>query len=77
MEHVRYEHLLIFGSFIVAVWFIFIYFLPSMLLNVFKRAILVKGFGDGPIPINTLYTQPQASFADPLHASSSHFMITV
>jgi hypothetical protein len=34
---------------------------------VFKRAILVKGGADGPIPINTLYTEPQALFADPLH----------
>ncbi|AFA47451.1 DUF1254 domain-containing protein [Acetobacterium woodii] len=76
MEHVRYEHLLIFGSFMVAAWFIVIYFLPRMLLIVFKRAILIKGFGDGPIPINTLYTQPQASFADPLHASSSRLMTT-
>lgn len=76
MEHMRYEHLLIFGSFMVAAWFIIIYFLPRMLLNVFKRAILVKGFGDGPVPINALYTQPQASFADPLHASASKFMTT-
>ncbi|MBU4438547.1 MAG: DUF1254 domain-containing protein [Firmicutes bacterium] len=76
MEYMRYEHLLIFGLFMVAAWFIVIYFLPRMLLIVFKRAILVKGFGDGPIPINTLYTQPQASFADPLHASSSHLMTT-
>ncbi|MBC3887954.1 DUF1254 domain-containing protein [Acetobacterium paludosum] len=76
MEQVRCEHLLIFGSFMVAAWFIVIYFLPRMLLIVFKRAILVKGFGDGPIPINTLYTQPQASFADPLHASSSPLMTT-
>lgn len=76
MEHVRYEHLLIFGSFMVAAWFIVIYFLPSMLLNVFKRAILVKGFGDGPIPINTLYMQPQAIFADPLQASGSNLSIT-
>jgi hypothetical protein len=76
MEHVRYEHLLIFGSFMVATWFIIICFLPSMLLNVFKRAILVKGFGDGPVPINTLYTQPQAIFADPLHASGSNLMTT-
>jgi hypothetical protein len=29
----------------------------------------VRGFGDGPVPINTLYTQPQALFADPLHVS--------
>ena len=36
-----------------------------------KRAILVKGFGDGPIPINTLYTEPQALFADPLHPPAS------
>jgi len=31
------------------------------------RAILVKGGGDGPIPINTLYTEPQKIFADPIH----------
>jgi hypothetical protein len=76
MEHVRYEHLLIFGSFMVAAWFIVICLLPRMLLNVFKRAILVKGFGDGPIPINKLYTQPQGSFADPLQSASSHLMTT-
>lgn len=75
MEHVGYEHLLIFGSVMVAAWFIVIYFLPRMLLSVFKRAILVKGFGDGPVPINTLYTQPQALFADPL-ASGSKLMTT-
>jgi hypothetical protein len=49
-----------------------------MLLYVFKRAILVKGFGDGPIPVNTLYTEPQALFADPLHppTSGSNMMTT-
>jgi hypothetical protein len=30
--------------------------------------MLSKGFGDGPIPINTLYTQPQKLFAEPLTA---------
>ena len=38
-----------------------------MMLYAYKRAILVKGFGDGPVPVNTLYTEPQALFADPLH----------
>ena len=76
MEHFRYEHLLIFGSLVVAVWFIVIYFLPGMLMSVFKRAILVNGFGEGPIPINTLYTQPQAQFADPLRSSGSRLTIT-
>ena len=49
-----------------------------MMLYVYKRAILVKGFGDGPIPVNTLYTQPQALFADPLHppASASKLVTT-
>jgi hypothetical protein len=61
------EHLLLFGSVMVATWFLFTYFWPRMMLSVYKRAILVKGFGDGPIPINALYTQPQALFADPLH----------
>ena len=65
------EHLLLFGSVMVAAWFLFTYFWPRMLLSVFKRAILVKGFGDGPIPVNTLYTESQALFADPLHAPAS------
>jgi hypothetical protein len=77
MMYLQYEHLLIFGSVMVATWFLFIYFWPRMLLYVFKRAILVKGFGDGPIPINTLYTEPQKLFAEPLAAqtaSSSNLM---
>jgi len=53
----------------VIVWilgtFLFIYFWPRIVLRGYKKATLVKGFGDGPIPINTLYTQPQALFADP------------
>ena len=65
------EHLLLFGGVCVASWFLFTYFWPRMLLYVFKRAILAKGFGDGPIPVNTLSTEPQALFADPLHASAS------
>ena len=55
----------------VIVWglgtFLFIYFWPRLILGVYKKATLVKGFGDGPIPVNTLYTQPQALFADPLN----------
>jgi len=60
------EHVLIFGSVMVAVWLLVIYLWPRLMLSVYKRAILSKGFGEGPIPVNTLYTQPQASFADPL-----------
>jgi hypothetical protein len=76
MEQMEYEHVLIFVACMVAAWFIVIYLLPRLLLSVFKRAILVKGFGEGPIPVNTLYTQPQELFADPLHASGSKFMTT-
>jgi hypothetical protein len=65
------EDMLIFGSVMVAAWFLFIYFYPRMILYVYKRAILVKGFGDGPIPVNTLYTEPQTLFADPLHPPAS------
>jgi hypothetical protein len=65
------EHLLLFGLVMAAAWFLFTYFWPRMLLSVYKRAILVKGFGDGPVPVNTLYTEPQALFADPLHAPVS------
>jgi len=65
------EHLVIFGAVCMTTWFLFIYFWPRMMLYVYKRAILVKGFGDGPIPVNTLYTEPQALFADPLHPPAS------
>jgi hypothetical protein len=65
------EHLLIFGSIMVASWFLFTYLWPRMLLYVYKRGILVNGFGDGPIPVNTLCTEPQTLFADPLHAPAS------
>ncbi len=61
-----YQHLLIIAVVMVVAWCLVIYFWPRMLLSVFKRAILVKGFGDGPIPINTLYTQPQKLFAEPI-----------
>ncbi len=66
-----YQHLLILGAVMALVWCLFIYFWPSLLLAVYKRALLVNGFGDGPIPVNTLYTEPQALFADPLHAIAS------
>lgn len=65
------EHLLIFGGVCIVTWFLFIYFWPRMIDSIFKRAILVKGFGEGPVPINTLYTEPQALFADPLHPPAS------
>jgi len=70
------EHLLVFGLAIVVGWLLYIYFWPRILLDVYKRAILVKGFGDGPIPVNTLHTEPQTLFADPLHvpASGSNLM---
>jgi hypothetical protein len=73
----QYEHLLIFGGICVATWFAFIYFWPRLMLSVYKRALLVKGFGDGPIPVNTLYTEPQKLFAEPItsqSASSSNLM---
>jgi len=66
-----YEHLLIFGVICVAAFLLVINFLPRMLLSVYKRAILTKGFGDGPIPINTLYTMPKEYFADPLNLPPS------
>jgi hypothetical protein len=73
----EYEHFLILGGFCVAAWCLAIYFWPRMLLYVYRRAILVRGFGEGPIPVNTLYTEPQKLFAEPLTsqtASSSNLM---
>ena len=66
-----YEHLYIFGAVCIAAFLFIINLLPRLLLSVYKRAILNKGFGDGPIPINTLYTMPKEYFADPLHLPAS------
>ena len=71
MMHIQYEHLLLFAAVMIPTWSVFIYFWPRLMLSVYKRAILVKGGGDGPIPVNTLYTEPQTLFADPLHAPAS------
>ena len=65
------QNLLIFAAVVVVVWCLVIYFWPSMLLSVYKRAILTKGAGEGPIPVNTLYTEPEAVFADPLNTLAS------
>ena len=66
-----YQHLLIIGVAAFVVWCLFIYFWPRLILTVYKRALLVRGFGEGPIPINTLYTQPQKLFAEPITSQSS------
>lgn len=64
-------HLLIFAAVAVATWSLAIYFWPRLLLyGVYRRALL-RGFGDGPIPVNTLYTEPAKLFAEPLSSSSS------
>ena len=74
---VKLEHVLAFAAAMTAAWFVALYSWPRLLLSVFKRAILVKGFGDGPIPVNSLYLQSQASFADPLRArAGSQLAIT-
>jgi hypothetical protein len=82
MPVMKRKHLLIFGSVMVVAWalgtFLLIYFWPHFVNNIYKKAILNQGFGEGPVPVNTLYTEPQAVFADPLHppASASKLMTT-
>ncbi len=63
------QNLIIFAAVVVVVWCLVTYFWPSMLLSAFKRGLLGKGFGEGPVPINTLCTEPMGLFADPLHVS--------
>ena len=72
----RLEHLLVFGAVMAVAWFLVIYLWPRLLLSVFKRAILVKGFGDGPVPVNSLYVESQALFADPLGATTGSRLAT-
>ena len=67
------KHLVIFGAATAVAWALgtslFVYFWPHIVSNHFKRAILTRGFGDGPVPINTLYTEPPKLFAEPLAAN--------
>ena len=69
--HLEYPHLLLFGGVAVAVWFLGVYYWPLLILRIYKRAILVKGFGEGPVPVNTLYTEPQKVFAEPIASRSA------
>jgi hypothetical protein len=69
-------NLFLFAPVIVASWLLFTYLYPRLLLSIYKRAILVKGFGEGPIPINTLYTEPQEIFAEPIHPPASGSNLT-
>ncbi len=66
-----YQHVLIIAVVAAVVWGLVIYFWPRLLLSVYKRAILVKGFGDGPIPVNRLYTEPEKLFAEPISSQSA------
>ena len=82
MPVMKRKHLLIFGPVMVVAWvlgtFLLIYFWPHFVSNFYKKAILIQGGGNGPIPVNTLFTEPQALFADPLHppASTSKLLTT-
>jgi hypothetical protein len=51
--------------------FLLIYFWPHVVNNIYKKAIVNQGFGEGPVPINTLYTEPKSLFAEPLAAQSA------
>jgi hypothetical protein len=71
----KHKHLITFGSVMLVAWalgtFLLVYFWPHLVNNLYKRAILNQGFGDGPVPVNTLAMEPQALFADPLHPPAS------
>lgn len=41
----------------------FIYLWPRITVAGFKRAIVKRGFGGGPIPVNALYAEPSVSSA--------------
>lgn len=60
----------------IVVWVLgtlaFIYFWPRITVEGFKRAILRRGFADGPIPVNTLYAEP----ARPSEAGFSSVLAT-
>ncbi len=49
--------------------FVFIYFWPQITVGGFQRAILKRGFGGGPVPVNTLYAVPERSSQSALSGS--------
>lgn len=71
MSPMKHKHLIRFVAVIawVAGTFLFLYFRPHLVYNHFRRAFVEQGFSAGPIPINTLYTESQSLFADPLHST--------
>jgi len=75
MPVMKRKHLLIFGSVMVVAWvlgtFLLSFFWPHFVNNIYKKAILNQGGGEGPIPVNTLYTEPEQLFAEPLTAQSA------
>jgi hypothetical protein len=60
----KHKHLMTFGTVTIVVWvigtFLLVYFWPHLVNNRFKRAIVSH------IPLNILYPEPPALFADPL-----------
>ncbi len=71
----KHKHLITFGLAMIVAWalgtFLFVNYWPHLVNNIYKRAIIDQGFGDGPIPVNTLYTEPPALFAEPLALQST------
>lgn len=61
----------------VIVWplgtFAFVYLWPRITVGGFKRAIVNRGFGAGPVPINTLYAVPER----PSESASSGSLMAV
>ena len=53
--------------------FVFVYLWPRITVGGFRRAILSRGFGGGPIPVNTLYAVPER----PSDSASSSSLMAV
>jgi hypothetical protein len=58
----------------IVVWIIgtaaFVYFWPRMVVTGIKRALVRRGVGGGPIPVNTLYAAPEAPSGEASAAGS-------
>lgn len=47
----------------------FIYLWPRITVSGYRRAIIRRGFGGGPVPVNTLYAEPSISSASASNGS--------
>ncbi len=79
-EAKKTHYLRTFGLAVLVAWVIvvplYLYVFPISIYGLYDTGITKNGLGDGPIPINTLYTVTAKNFISPFAASGSNLLTT-